>query len=126
MERSGGKEGWRDCSRVVDWVEGSLLGGRLSTRPLASTLTGTIKKTDREHAQKLGRTVSGILGFEPCSSGRDREVVYRGGSYPVGRSSVVRQPMYSVCCWGLTVDSRSVDRLVFVLGVERNLGSEIQ
>lgn len=43
MEHLGGKEGGRDCSRAVDLVEGSLLGERSSRKPLANTLTGTIK-----------------------------------------------------------------------------------
>ena len=83
-------------------------------------------KTNYKNTKGLGRTVSNILGFEPCSSGHDREVVSREGLYPVGHSLGVHQPMYSVCCWGLMAGSRLADRLVSVLGVKRSLGGESQ
>jgi hypothetical protein len=42
-EHSGGKEGGMDCLRAVGLAEDSLLGGRSSTRLLASTLTGMVR-----------------------------------------------------------------------------------
>ena len=124
MEHSGGKGGGRDCLRAVDLEEGSLLEVRSSTKPLASTLTSTIKKPDYENAMELRRTVSDTLYFGPCSSDHDREVAFRGGSYPVGHSSAAHQPMCSVCYWGLRGGSHSVGHLISVLGVERSLGGE--
>ena len=44
MERWGGKVGGMGCLRAVDLVEGSSLEERSSTKPLANTFTGTIKK----------------------------------------------------------------------------------
>lgn len=81
---------------------------------------------DCKNAKGLRRTVSGILGSGPCSSGHGRGVVFREGSYPVGHSLAAHQPTYAVCCWGLREDFHSVGHLVSVLGVKQNLGDENQ
>lgn len=82
--------------------------------------------TDCEDVKKVGRTVSGTLGFEPCSSGRDREVASREGSHPADRWSAVHQPTYVVYCWGLRKDCHLADLLISVLEVKRSLGGENQ
>ena len=71
MEHSGGKEEWRGCLRVVDLAEGSLLEGKSSTKPLASTLGGTIKngsrksKGTRTHCFKYSRLRALLFGSRP-------------------------------------------------------------
>ena len=72
-------------------------------------------------ANGLGLTVSGTLDFELCSSDRDREAAFRGGSYRVDHSLAAHQPTYLVYYWGLKEGSRSADRPVSVLGVKQSL-----
>ena len=70
-EHSGGKEGGMGCSRAVDLVEGSLLEGRSSTKPLANTLTGTIKNGPRKregirtHCFRYSRLRALLFGSRP-------------------------------------------------------------
>ena len=122
MEHSGGKEGERDCSRVPGSAEGSLLEGKSSTKPLAGTLASTISNGCK-NVKESERTASGNLCSGPCSSGHDREVVFRG-LCPADRLLAAHQPMYLVCCLDLRAGSRSVDHPVFALGVNRSLGGE--